>query len=60
MLFQRMKRKNKIIMAFVLSALIFVALLLFLRGSEDDWICVSGKWIMHGHPSAPMPTSLCR
>ena len=31
----------------------------FIGGSEDDWICVDGKWIKHGAPSAPMPISGC-
>lgn len=38
-------------------------ILIFLRfvigGSEDDWICVDGKWIEHGVPSAPKPIEFC-
>ena len=26
---------------------------------EDDWICDGEKWVKHGNPSAPMPTSGC-
>ena len=32
---------------------------LFLRGNEDTWICQSGQWIAHGHPSSAQPTSGC-
>lgn len=28
-------------------------------GSEDTWICVDGKWVKHGNPTALMPTELC-
>jgi len=38
---------------------VIVGFLLFLRGNEDTWICSSGHWVKHGHPSAPMPTKPC-
>jgi hypothetical protein len=44
-----------IILVVVLAAIS----LMLLRGDEDNWICSNGEWVMHGHPSAPMPTKLC-
>ena len=35
------------------------AVLVLLRGSEDDWICQNSQWVKHGNPSKPMPTTLC-
>ncbi len=46
-----------------LAAFLFLALLvagLRLFSGEDDWICVDGRWVMHGHPSFPAPTVECR
>lgn len=47
----------------MLGMLLFLAL--FVAGArlfsgEDDWICVDGQWVMHGHPSFPAPTVECR
>ncbi len=50
--------------AFALVALVialaFAAFGARLFSGEDDWICNGGQWVMHGHPSAPMPTEPCR
>ncbi len=35
------------------------AVLVLLRGNEDDWICQDSQWVKHGNPSKPMPTTLC-
>lgn len=40
-------------------AVIIMAVVLFLRGNEDAWICENGQWMKHGNPSATMPTELC-
>jgi hypothetical protein len=48
------KNRRKIIIA-----IIAVAALAILRGSEDDWICDDGEWVRHGVPSAPMPEEDC-
>lgn len=47
--------KKTIIVIFV----IFVLLLIFLRGSEDTWICENGLWVKHGNPSADKPNRPC-
>lgn len=60
MFLSRIKIKNKILMAVVLAGLLFVGLLIFLRMSEDTWICDNGNWVKHGVPSAPMPTTICK
>jgi len=47
----------------LLFLLVLLVVWLFVRfvigGSEDDWICVEGQWVEHGHPSAPMPEGEC-
>jgi hypothetical protein len=50
---------NKIISVVLLAVILFFALIM-LRGNEDTWICVQGKWLKHGNPSAPMPMSQCK
>ena len=35
------------------------AVLILLRGDEDNWICQNSQWVKHGNPSKPMPTTLC-
>lgn len=47
-------------MATVLAGFLFVGLILFLRMSEDDWICQNGGWVKHGNPASEMPTSVCK
>jgi len=59
-MFSRIKTKNKTIMAIVLAVFLFIGLLVFLRMSEDTWICDNGTWVKHGVPSDPMPTSICK
>ena len=49
---------RKIILLVILVVAIG-AVLVLLRGSEDDWICQNGQWVKHGNPSKPMPTTLC-
>ncbi|MCX6791922.1 MAG: hypothetical protein NT149_02690 [Candidatus Gottesmanbacteria bacterium] len=43
------------IVVIVVFAVIVAARFIF-GGSEDDWICVRGQWVMHGKPAAPRPT----
>ncbi len=53
---------KKPILLILIGAMILAAIIigfLFLRGNEDDWICVQGKWVAHGHPSSAQPTLGC-
>jgi len=46
----------------IFSAILIVTIgivLVLLRGDEDNWICQNGRWVKHGNPSGPMPTTLC-
>ncbi len=50
------------LMKYIVLALIFVgSAIVFIRGTtaEDTWLCQNGQWVMHGKPSAPMPTNSC-
>lgn len=53
---------KKTLYILVASIIILVALVAGLRlfSGEDDWICVNGQWVEHGHPSFPAPTVECR
>lgn len=54
-------REKVLYVAFV--ALIFILLSVSTTrvfSGEDDWICESGKWVAHGHPSFPAPTVECK
>jgi len=48
-------KKKVIILLFVIALGIFA----FFRFQEDTWLCVDGKWVKHGKPSAPMPETGC-
>jgi len=48
-------KKKIIILLFVIAIGIFA----FFRLQEDTWLCVDGKWVKHGVPSAPMPETGC-
>lgn len=51
---------KKVLIGVILIAVAVFGVAAILKfGSEDDWICVDGQWIKHGHPSAAMPTSGC-
>jgi eight-cysteine-cluster-containing protein len=50
---------KKIIIIFGILILTWVFIKFVIGGPEDDWICVDGKWIEHGVPAAPKPTSGC-
>jgi len=52
-------RKNPIVSAVILLFVLFV-ILMWIRGPEDDWICVDGEWIEHGHPKASKPIGPCK
>jgi hypothetical protein len=44
-----------------LAVIVIVGVVLGLRflSGEDNWICENGKWVKHGVPNAPMPTTSC-
>lgn len=47
-------------MKFIYAGIVFFMILiggLRLLSGEDDWMCKDGQWVMHGHPSSPMPSS---
>ncbi len=49
----------KKIILLVIIVVAIGAVLVLLRGNEDNWICQNGQWVKHGNPSKPMPTTLC-
>lgn len=52
----------KKIVLIVLGLIFVVAVVIVgarLLTPEDTWICEDGRWIKHGNPRNPMPTSLC-
>lgn len=51
--------KNAIIIISIVLFVIVVGTLLFLRGNEDNWICVNNQWVKHGNPTAPKPEMGC-
>ena len=51
--------KNKKIFLILIAVALVLLVFLFLRGSEDTWICEENGWIKHGVPNAPMPTEPC-
>jgi len=50
---------NKRILPIILLLAGAAAVLFFLRGDEDSWICVNEVWEKHGNPSASQPTDGC-
>ncbi len=46
-------------MAVIAVLAVWVFIRFVVGGPEDTWICVNGEWIMHGAPSAAMPTTPC-
>ena len=50
----------KKILLIIIAILLVAAVLLFLRGDEDSWICSNGQWVKHGNPFKPMPKTGCR
>jgi len=54
-----MKKKFIHILIIVIAIIGIVLVVRFLFGSEDTWFCQDGRWLKHGQPSAPKPTSGC-
>ncbi|MDP3997381.1 MAG: PQQ-binding-like beta-propeller repeat protein [Candidatus Andersenbacteria bacterium] len=56
--------RKRVILAGGLAIVIVGAGALFLRFvvgvGEDDWICVDGQWVAHGHPADARPEGGCR
>jgi len=50
---------KKIIIIIVLLVVAWVFIRFVIGGPEDDWICVDGRWVKHGHPTISMPTKAC-
>lgn len=47
---------------YILIATLFVVLmflLIFVRETEDVWICENSQWVPHGAPDSPAPTQPC-
>ena len=47
-----------LLVTFIALSGLFLVRFLF-GGDEDTWICVSGTWVKHGNPSAPIPQTDC-
>ncbi|MFC1622391.1 Gmad2 immunoglobulin-like domain-containing protein [Patescibacteria group bacterium] len=54
-----MKKILKILLIILIIAVVWLCIRFVFGGSEDDWICDNGKWIKHGMPSKPQPTTGC-
>src|SRR4030042_3802184 len=57
-----MKKQNAVIivlLAIIVLLLVVLGTILFLRGSEDTWICEGGRWPHHAKPSQSMPQMPC-
>jgi len=54
-----MSKKIVLIISIIVLIAAAVVIILLMRGNEDTWLCQNGQWVMHGNPSAPMPTSGC-
>ncbi len=54
-----MARSKKIIIVIIAVLALWFFIRFVVGGPEDTWICVDGRWIKHGVPSAPMPTEPC-
>ena len=52
-------RKNRAVSVIALLFILFI-MVMWIRGPEDDWICVDGEWVEHGYPSASKPTGSCK
>ena len=50
-----MSKKLIVIVGLIILFVVFV----FLKGSEDTWLCENGEWVRHGVPSASMPSKPC-
>ena len=52
-------KKIVLIVVLVVIGVALLTLSFKMLSNEDDWICVGGKWVKHGNPSAEMPEGLC-
>lgn len=54
--------ENKKVLYTVIGVLLLIIALMLVKGfsGEDDWRCDGGRWVKHGNPSQPMPTTKCR
>lgn len=43
----------------ILGLLVIGAAVLWLRGSQNDWICADGQWVKQGNPPTSRPTEPC-
>lgn len=50
---------KKLLLGVLVLLVIWLMLRFVVGGSEDSWLCVNGKWVKHGYPSAPMPQQNC-
>lgn len=51
--------KKLIISLSIVIVFFLVVIGLKFFSTEDDWLCVDGKWLKHGSPSSQMPTTIC-
>jgi hypothetical protein len=53
--------KRKLILTIAILVIVAIIAILGLRffSGEDSWICEGGKWVKHGNPDAPIPTTVC-
>lgn len=56
------KSNKKLILTItILAVVVIVGVVLGIRflSGEDNWICEAGKWVKHGNPNSPEPTTIC-
>lgn len=61
--YNKIKFSDKKSIFIILVLILFLFLAIFsirLFSGEDNWICQNGKWIKHGQPNFPAPTTECR
>jgi uncharacterized membrane protein len=52
-------KKDPYLILAVVVVILTIATLRLMSG-EDGWVCSHGTWVMHGKPSFPQPTALCK
>ncbi|MFA6255395.1 MAG: DUF2178 domain-containing protein [Patescibacteria group bacterium] len=58
--FSLSNKKTFYLIAIILAIAVLAVFGLRLFSGEDDWICVDGQWVEHGHPDFPAPDQQCQ
>jgi uncharacterized membrane protein len=55
-----LKNKTAWLIIFIVFSIIVVMFTARFFSGEDDWICLNGQWVEHGHPDFPKPDKSCQ